>query len=107
MHLVPGNLARVAGRPGQVSEVGADVAEAVVQGTRAPKEPLVPERTKRRWRPRVATTARVPGQVLATAGSHWLRGVAQAVGLDGDRWALAAAYAERFEGSPLGPMPIS
>lgn len=81
-----------------------DVVEGVVRGTRGAGEPVVPERTKRRWRARLAQTARVPGQVLATAGSQALREVAQAVGLDGDRWALAAAFMKFFEGSLLAPL---
>jgi hypothetical protein len=81
-----------------------DVVEGVVEGRRKPGEPEVPERTARRWRARLAQAVRVPGQVLATAGSQALREVAQAVGLDGDRWSLAAAYARRFGGSLLAPL---
>ena len=45
------------------------VVERVVAGTRRADEPRVPERTQRRWLARLAQTARVPGQVLATSGS--------------------------------------
>lgn len=80
------------------------VVEGVVQGTRGPAEPVVPPRTARRWRARLAQTARTPGQVLATAGSHALSAVAQAVGLDGHRGALAEAYVASFGGSLLAPL---
>jgi hypothetical protein len=81
-----------------------DVVEAVVQGTRRTGEPAVPARTASRWRARLAQTARMAGQVLATAGSQALTEVAQNVGLDGDRRTLAFAYAARFEGSLLAPL---
>jgi len=81
------------------------VVERVVAGTRrAADEPRVPERTRRRWLARLAQTARVPGQVLATSGSATLREVAQGVGLDADRRGLAARYAERFHTSLLAPL---
>jgi hypothetical protein len=81
-----------------------DVVEGVVHGTRQVGAPVVPSRTRRRWRARSAAAARVPAQVLATAGTSALREVAQAVGLDGDRLALARAYMERFGGSLLRPL---
>lgn len=80
------------------------VVEGVVQGTRGPAEPAVPKRTARRWRARLAQTARMPGQVLATAGRQALSEVAQTVGLDGDRLGLASAYAAQFESSLLAPL---
>src|SRR3990172_6363396 len=82
------------------------VVERVVAGTRRADEPRVPERTQRRWLARLAQTARVPGQVLATSGSATLREVAQGVGLDADRRGLAARYAERFHTSLLAPLEI-
>ncbi len=54
----------------------------------------------------MAQTARRLGQVLATSGSADLRAVVQGVGLDGDRWALASGYAERFHTSLLGPLAV-
>ena len=80
------------------------VVERVVAGTRRADEPRVPERTQRRWLARLAQTARVPGQVLATSGSATLREVTQGVGLDADRLALATGYAERFRTSLLAPL---
>jgi hypothetical protein len=81
-----------------------DVVEGVVRGTRRTGEPEIPARTARRWRARLAQTARMPGQVLATAGRQALSEVSQTVGLDGDRRSLAGAYAARFEGSLLAPL---
>ena len=95
--VLPGFLARCLWR-------AWDVVEAAVTGTRRANEPTVPARTVRRWRSRLAQTARVPGQLLCTAGSQALREVAQRVGLDGDRLALAAAYAARFGSSLLAPL---
>lgn len=81
-----------------------EVVESVVQGTRRPHEPKVPERTQRRWRARLRQTARLPTQVLATSGSALLRGLAQTVGLDGDRQTLASTHANSFNGSLLAPL---
>lgn len=80
------------------------VVEGVVQRTRRPDEPKVPKRTERRWRARLRQTARLPAQVLATSGSSLLCGLAQRVGLDGDRQALVAAYKARLGGSPLASL---
>ena len=80
------------------------VVEEVVEGTRKPGAPEVPERTQRRWRARLAQTARGLGQALATTGSGALREVAQEVGLDASRRALATGYAERFRASLLAPL---
>lgn len=71
------------------------VVEEVVQGERARGAPSVPERTARRWAARLRQSARLPGQVLATAGTAALAAVTMAVGLDGDRRALAEAFAAR------------
>jgi hypothetical protein len=80
------------------------VVEEVVTGTRRADAPPVPKRTQARWRARLAQTARVPGQVLATSGSVALREVVQGSGLDVDRGALAARYSERFRTSLLAPL---
>jgi hypothetical protein len=81
-----------------------DVVERVVQGTRRAQDPVIPERTARRWRARMAQTARLPQQVLATAGRQALSEAAQAVELDTDRLSLAKAYAVRFGSSLLAPL---
>jgi hypothetical protein len=82
------------------------VVESVIQRTRSPCEPRIPERTERRWRARLRQTARVPGQVLATSGNSLLRGVAQSVGLDGSRQDLAVAYMNSFGDSLLAPLAV-
>jgi hypothetical protein len=86
------------------------VVEGVVAGTWRSDEPPVPGRTQRRWRGRLAQTARVPGQVLATSGSAALRGVVQGLGLDGDRRALATDTGPGHDGERADtrfPSPIS
>lgn len=80
------------------------VVEGVVTGTRRADAPPVPKRTQARWRARLAQTARVPRQVLATSGSVVLREVVQGLGLDVDRGALATRYSERFRTSLLAPL---
>lgn len=69
-------------------------------------QPSVPERTVRRWRARLAQSARSATQALAASGEPKLRAVAQAVGLDATRAELAKAYAKATEGSSL-LMPLA
>jgi hypothetical protein len=57
-----------------------------------PSAPHVPERTVRRWRERLASSARQLVQLLATTGRALLEAVAQAVGLDATRAEVVAAY---------------
>jgi hypothetical protein len=82
------------------------VVESTVQRTRSSSGPRIPERTERRWRARLRQTARLPGQVLATSGNSLLRGLAQAIGLDGSRQDLAAAHMSGFGGSLLAPLAV-
>jgi hypothetical protein len=56
-------------------------------------EPLVPERTVRRWRERLATAARHATQVLATSGDALLEHIAGTVGLEATRAELALTHA--------------
>jgi len=65
-----------------------------------PSGPRVPERTVRRWRERLASSARQLVQLLATTGSELLEAVAKAVGLDATRSVFAAAYEEAFVPAP-------
>lgn len=74
--------------------------EKAVLGKETPEEAAVPPRTKQRWRARLAQAALVPVQSLATSGNAQLRGVAQAVGLEGSRERLAD-YAATFAGAAL------
>ena len=83
------------------------VVEGAVEGTRGAGEPVVPPRTARRWAARLRQSARLPGQVLATAGRASLAEVTQAtqaVGLDADRRALASKFAARFGRTLLAPL---
>lgn len=81
-----------------------EVVEGVVTGRRRADAPPVPRRTQSRWRARLAQTARVPRQVLATSGSAALRELVGAMGLDADREALATEYARRLGTSLLAPL---
>ena len=82
-----------------------DVVESAVfdEGER---QPSVPARTVRRWRARLAQSARTAHQALAASGDEKLRAVAQAVGLDATRAALVKAYAKATENSSL-LMPLA
>jgi hypothetical protein len=77
------------------------VVAAVLFGQRRPDQPKVPPRTRQRWRARLAQSARVAAQVLATSGDGTLRGLAQRVGLDGCRQSLAEGHAAVFAGAAL------
>jgi hypothetical protein len=67
----------------------------------------VPARTVQRWQARLALSARAATQALATSGNSLLRTVAQRVGLDATRGALATAYAEATGGaSLLAPLAV-
>jgi hypothetical protein len=66
----------------------------VVQSAAQPDEvSVVPERTRRRWRTRLASSARVLVAVLADTGRQVWTAIAMAVGLDGSRLDLAGHYA--------------
>ena len=54
--------------------------------------PPIPERTKSRWRSRIAAAARVLVVLLATSGGIELEGLAARVGLDACRAALVEAH---------------
>jgi hypothetical protein len=55
----------------------------------------VPARTRRRWRARLASPARLLVAVLSTATDGIWAGIARAVGLDARRIDLVGGYAER------------
>ena len=84
--IVPGFLARHLWRK------WGTVATAVER----PEQSKVPERTRRRWKSRLATTARQLVAVLSTA-SETMCALAAAVGLDGSRFDLVAAYRARTQ----------
>jgi len=81
----------------------AAVGKALL-GEEQPREAAAPARTQQRWRARLAQAARAPAQVLAASGAALLRGVAQGVGLDGDRAALAKVYAAISAGATLAAL---
>jgi hypothetical protein len=69
------------------------VERAVVQEVAAPTRPRISQRTKERWRARLASSARVLVVLLAMAGGVTLEGVATRVGLSGTRAELVTSYA--------------
>ena len=81
------------------------VVAAVVFGQRRPDEPVVPRRTRQRWRARLGQAAGAATQVLACSGDATLRAVAQRVGLEACRHELVAAFAAVFAGAvPLSSL---
>jgi len=59
--------------------------------------PAIPERTRSRWRSRLAAAARVLVVLLAASGGQALEAVAAKVGLDASRAELVHGYAEQTE----------
>jgi hypothetical protein len=97
--VLPAFLARCLWRSWEV------VAAAVGFCGRRADEPEVPERTRQRWRGRLAQAARVPMQVLATSGETVLCGVAKGAGLEGSRRALVDRFALALPGAaPLAAL---
>jgi hypothetical protein len=70
------------------------VERETVEPSPSPARPVVPARTRRRWRERLAMAARPLVQLLAAAGRAALTRVAQAVGLDGTRRDFVVAFAQ-------------
>jgi hypothetical protein len=65
-----------------------------------PERSEVPERTRRRWKARLASTARRLVVALTTAvGGTWSR-LAQAVGLDASRFDVISGYRARMQPDP-------
>ena len=76
---------------------GWTTVERVIEPEAAPAtttDPPIPERTERRWRARLAATARVLVVLLAASGGAALETIAARVGLDASRGALVTAHAE-------------
>ena len=61
-----------------------------------PSAPWVSQRTRKRWRARLSSAARLLVQWLATMSDAMLDAIAIALGLDATRTDLVAAYAVRF-----------
>ncbi len=68
-----------------------EVVEGETVGEREADTPPVPRRTRSRWRSRLVQAARLPLEVLATAGG-WLREVAMRAGLDANREELMQCF---------------
>lgn len=68
--------------------------ERVVEHASRPPVVRIPERTVRRWRARLAATARVLVVLLAASGGVVLEAVAARVGLDGARTELVVVHSE-------------
>lgn len=77
------------------------VVEASAIGPASPAQPRVAERTVRRWRERLRSSARRLVQILATSSSAVLESVVHAIGIDASRGELSAAYSEAL-GSASG-----
>lgn len=92
--VLPAFLARCLWRTWEVVEA------ALFEGERPLAAP-VPARTVQRWHARLAQAALAATQALATSGDPALRVVAQRVGLDAPRIALAKMYATAIESSSL------
>jgi len=92
--IVPALLARRLWRTWSV------VHSAVVE-TAGAQRPVVPARTRRRWRARLAASARAVVVALADTGKQAWTAIALAVGLDGRRLDLVRQYAAAM-GSAAG-----
>lgn len=77
------------------------VIEATLFEDEEAREVPVPARTAQRWQARMAQAALAATQALATSGNATLRGLAQSLGLQASRGALAKAYAEATKSSSL------
>ena len=66
--------------------------EAIVVPPEQRPRVVVPERTRRRWRARTSQPVRVVLHVLSSLRTTILAGLVAAVGLDGTRRALLAAF---------------
>lgn len=93
--VLPRFLARHLWRVWEAVEVATEVA--------TPPTPrvIVPERTVRRWRDRLSSSARMLVQVLATSGATRLCSLATAAGLDACRLELARVCAAQSGSSHL------
>lgn len=91
--VLPRFLARHLWRAWTTVERVVGLDEHAVEAAAAPAVPI-PARTQRRWRARLAATARVLVVLLAASGGAVLEGLATRVGLDATRGELVIAHAE-------------
>jgi hypothetical protein len=94
--VLPGFLARYLHREWWVVERVAEMAKVPREHCEPRPLELAPARTRRRWAARLVQAALVPVQVLATSGDMDLRGLAQALGLQGERGELVERYSAAF-----------
>lgn len=69
--------------------------------------PAIPERTRARWRERLASSARALVVLLAVSGGAELEGLAMDVGLDGTRAKLVEVYAAAAVGGAAALAPLA
>jgi hypothetical protein len=92
--VLPRFVARHLWRTWRTVEKGADIAPL------PPSQPRIPERTRRRWRERLGSAARLLVQIFATSGGTLLESVARAAGLDATRSEVVSLYAAAVAPSP-------
>jgi hypothetical protein len=94
--VLPGLIARMLWRAWPTVEETLLVAEDAARAEEYCTPPTVPERTRRRWRARLAASAAALVVVLGTASASVpaFHGVVQRVGLDGTRAEFVAALAD-------------
>jgi hypothetical protein len=94
--ILPRFLARHLWRAWTTVERVAQLDERAVEAAAAPAAPAVPipARTRRRWRARLAASARVLVVLLAVSGGAVLEGLAIRLGLDATRRELVVTHAD-------------
>jgi hypothetical protein len=94
--ILPRFLSRHLWRAWATVERVVKLDECAVEPAATPAVPI-PERTLRRWRARLAASARVLVVLLAASGGPILEGLATHLGLDTTRGGLVVAHAEHAE----------
>ena len=94
---MPHFVARHLWRSWPVVEAATSAPAASPPSSSAPK---VPERTVRRWRSRLASSARRLVQLLATSASALLDDIVHVTGIDATRAELCAAFATSVVPTP-------
>jgi hypothetical protein len=91
--ILPRFLARHLWRAWPTVERVVELGERPIEAASAPAVPI-PARTQRRWRARLAATARVLVVLLAVSGGAVLEDLAKRIGVDATRRELVVAYAD-------------
>jgi hypothetical protein len=97
--ILPRFLARHLWRGWATVERVVELGERAVEPAAAPAIPI-PARTQRRWRARLAASARVLVVLLAVSGGAVLEGLATRLGLDATRGELVVAHAALADLAP-------